>query len=89
MSFVKVKVSYEFAEGLRTTMCCPRPAQITHTPYTCKPKKTKVKCSYEHSEGLRTTMEYPQEIVLKHYIYVEQQKTINYQIKEIGSTHYL
>ena len=89
MSSIKVKISYEFAEGLRTTMCCPRPARITHTPYTCQPKKTKVKCSYEYSEGLRTTMEYPQEIVLKHYIYSETQKTVNYQITEIGRSYYL
>ena len=89
MSSVKVKVSYEFAEGLRTTICCPRPAKITHTAYTCKPKQTKVKWSYEHSEGLRTTFECTKQIVLKHYIYVEPQKIINYQVKEIGPTYHL
>ena len=89
MSSIKVRISYEFAEGLRTTLCCPRPARIKHEPCTCQPKKIKVKCSHEHSEGLRTTIECSQEIVLKHYIHVEQQETINYKVKEIGPTHYL
>lgn len=65
---VKVKVTYEFANGLRTTIYCLRPAQIGHVPYTCKPKKTKVKLTYEHSKGLQTTLHLRQEIILKHYV---------------------
>ena len=93
MSSIKVRISYEYADGLRTTFHCPRPARIKHEPYTCKPKTTKVKFTYEHSEGLRTTFEYPQEIILKHYVYVEPKKqcncTFNYEIiVEIGTTYY-
>ena len=61
---VKVKITYEFADGLHTTFHCPRPAKITHDPYTCKPKKTKVKLTYEHSKGLQTTVHLRQEIIL-------------------------
>ena len=96
MSSIKVRISYEYADGLRTTFHCPKPARIKHEPYryTCKPKTIKVKFTYEHSEGLRTTFEYPQEIVLKHYVYVEPKKecndTINYEVvREFGPMHYL
>ena len=68
MSSIKVRITYEFAEGLRTTMHCLRPAQIKHEPYTCQPRTIKVKCSLEseYSEGLRTTLElYPQEISIR------------------------
>ena len=94
MSSIKIRISYEYADGLRTTFHCSRSARIKHEPYTCKSKTIKVKFTYEHSEGLRTTFEYTQEIVLKYYVYVEPKNqcncTFNYEIVvEIGPTYYL
>ena len=74
MASIKVRISYEYADELRTTLHCSRPARIKHESYTCKSKTIKVKFTYEHSEGLRTTFEYSQEIVLKHYVHVESKK---------------
>ena len=69
MAKIKVRVSYEFAEGLRTVLHCPKPADVKHVPYTCKPRTTKVSFKYEFAEGLTTTFKHPHEIVLKHYVF--------------------
>jgi hypothetical protein len=91
MNCVNVRIKYEFAEGLSTTLHCSRPAHIKHQAYTCKPKTINVSSTYEFAEGLSTTLKYPQKIVLKHHVLNEKPVQIkdDVQVIEIGPSYYL
>ena len=64
----KVRATYEYSAGLRTTMHYPQQCTYVHKPYTCKPKTVAVRAKYIGFNDMQTTLHYPQRLVLKHYI---------------------